>query len=179
MSLTQSRHIANIVLEVAQRLQELREDTGLPASRAPQRKKEFGFKLDFKPLMHESLASLKPTRSLTRTRTVDRMCSRSSEPATSAPSETISLPPSHLAGESLSATWLKEQCQHHFGSGGGALSPQDLCVAIFELLSSPAGDELLQNDLFELVGFDKFEFIQELLQRRGQIVASVVDNLAL
>ena len=41
-----------------------------------------------------------------------------------------------------------------------------------EMLLSPKSDDALQNDLFELLGFDKFEFIQTLLQNRKEIVSS-------
>lgn len=55
--------------------------------------------------------------------------------------------------EAVGPLWLKHMCEVHFG--GGPTPVQDMCMAIFDMLASPKGDDLLQNDLFELMGFDK------------------------
>jgi len=55
--------------------------------------------------------------------------------------------------EAVGPLWLKHQCETLFA--GGATPVQDMCVAIFDQLASPKGDDLLQNDLFDLLGFDR------------------------
>lgn len=44
---------------------------------------------------------------------------------------------------------------------------------LIELLKSKKTNDELQNDLFELLGFDKFEIIQEIFQHRKEIVEKV------
>ena len=78
---------------------------------------------------------------------------------------------------SVGASWLKEKMEAAFPPGSG-FSVEEITVAIFELLSSAKPDELLQNDMFELVGFERFELIGELLQHRVDIVVSTQSMLA-
>ena len=56
--------------------------------------------------------------------------------------------------------------------GSAPLSTQEMSSTLEETLLSSKSDEALQNELFDLLGFDKFEFIQTLLQHRSEIVAS-------
>lgn len=51
------------------------------------------------------------------------------------------------------------------------------CAGAYEALASAKSDEALQNDLFELIGFDHFDLIQRLLLRRDDIVAATVASL--
>ncbi|XP_055607496.1 activating signal cointegrator 1 complex subunit 3 [Uranotaenia lowii] len=51
--------------------------------------------------------------------------------------------------------------------------PPDLIDNLVELLKSSKSNDELQNDLFDFLGFDKFELIEELLQNRKQIIERV------
>lgn len=62
--------------------------------------------------------------------------------------------------------WLRNKCHIYFGNSGGEASSEDMCSAIYELLCSQRRDEEMQNELFELLGFERFDFIQELLAKR-------------
>ena len=66
--------------------------------------------------------------------------------------------------------WLKERCDFYFGNAGENVNSGDMCSVLFDLLSSPRGNSEMQNELFELLGFDRFEFIQELLTNREKII---------
>ena len=66
--------------------------------------------------------------------------------------------------------WLKQRCDFYFGNEGGNLNSGDMCSVLFDLLSSPRGNQEMQNELFELLGFDRFEFIEELLANREKVV---------
>jgi activating signal cointegrator complex subunit 3 len=67
-------------------------------------------------------------------------------------------------------TWLKQKCDFYFGNAGEHLNSGDMCSVIFDLLSSRRGNQEMQNELFELLGFDRFEFIEELLSNREKII---------
>ena len=66
--------------------------------------------------------------------------------------------------------WLRQRCDFYFGSAGENVNSADMCSVIFDLLSSSRGDQEMQNELFELLGFDRFEFIEELLANREKVV---------
>lgn len=53
------------------------------------------------------------------------------------------------------------------------MSSADILQSMITLLNSPRSNDDIQNDLFELLGFDKFEFIEEILQHRQQITDSL------
>lgn len=53
----------------------------------------------------------------------------------------------------------------------------DLLEPLIAILKSPRSSEELQNELFELMGFDKFELIQEIFVNRKQIVKSIQDEV--
>ena len=78
--------------------------------------------------------------------------------------------------DEFSNSWFRDQCQLHFANSPSGLSVLDLCSAVFDILSSARDDAAIQNDLFELLGFDHFEFIQKLLADRHQIVLATVGN---
>lgn len=69
-------------------------------------------------------------------------------------------------------TWLetkvKSQCADTMG-----ISSADILQSIITFLNSSRTNDDMQNDLFELLGFDKFEFIQELLEHRQDIIDSL------
>jgi activating signal cointegrator complex subunit 3 len=72
--------------------------------------------------------------------------------------------------------WLRRCCEKHFRDvGKNGLTVTDMHSALFKVLSSGRGNDAIQNELFDLVGFDNFDLIQELLARREEIVASTVN----
>lgn len=100
--------------------------------------------------------------------------SLAAQPATSAKaaassSSAASATPSNkgAAASSFSADWLREQCAKQFDGA----SVEDMRAAIHDLLTSGKDDDALQNDLFELLGFERFDFIQSLLENRGNVIA--------
>lgn len=74
----------------------------------------------------------------------------------------------------INVNWLKQRCDLYFGSGDENLNSSDMCSVIFDILSSPRGNQEMQNELFELLGFERFEFIQELLTNRENIVVGTL-----
>uniref|UniRef100_A0A8C6KKY3 Activating signal cointegrator 1 complex subunit 3 n=1 Tax=Nothobranchius furzeri TaxID=105023 RepID=A0A8C6KKY3_NOTFU len=53
-------------------------------------------------------------------------------------------------------------------------NPEELCTSLFEMLTSHRSDDELQNELFELLGPEGLEMISTLLQRRANIVDSLL-----
>lgn len=49
----------------------------------------------------------------------------------------------------------------------------DLYDVLMELIKAPRSSDELQNELFELLGFDKFELIEDILQNRHLIVTQI------
>ncbi|KAL5010843.1 hypothetical protein ScPMuIL_013148 [Solemya velum] len=73
--------------------------------------------------------------------------------------------------ESFNKSWLESEVSKYFSTEFG-LGMGDLCTTIFDVLISPKTDEALQNDLFELLGFDRFELIESLLQNRKKLIGA-------
>eukprot|EP00056_Hartaetosiga_gracilis_P020004 m.17114 g.17114 ORF g.17114 m.17114 type:complete len:2059 (+) comp8097_c0_seq2:2-6178(+) len=78
------------------------------------------------------------------------------------------------ADDQLSTVWLKHRCEREFLSQGKD-TVNSMCVAIYDLLSGSKTEDELQNELFDLLGFDKFEMIQDLLIKRKAIVKAIHD----
>lgn len=78
----------------------------------------------------------------------------------------------------ITGSWLRDQCKLYFADSSSDLSILDLCSAVFDILASDRDDAALQNELFELLGFDRFEFIQTLLVNRYQIVIATSQSAA-
>lgn len=76
----------------------------------------------------------------------------------------------------INGSWLRNQCELYFGNNSTGLSVLDLCSALFDILSSDRDNAAIQNDLFELLGFDRFEFIQTLLADRYKIVVATSES---
>lgn len=53
----------------------------------------------------------------------------------------------------------------------------DLLEPLVAMLKSPRSSNELQNELFELMGFDKFELIQEIFVNKKEIVKSINDEV--
>ena len=73
--------------------------------------------------------------------------------------------------DEINGSWLRNQCEHYFGE-----SSSDLCSALFDILSSDRDNEAIQNEIFDLLGFDRFEFIQTLLANRHRIVIATSES---
>ncbi|WAR07337.1 ASCC3-like protein [Mya arenaria] len=73
----------------------------------------------------------------------------------------------------LDAAWLQQEVGRFYGTDGSTelgLSLEDLSSTIYDFLFSTKSDSELQNDLFELLGFDRFELIQSLLENRQKLL---------
>ena len=78
--------------------------------------------------------------------------------------------------DEINGLWLRNQCEHYFGDNSSGVSVLDLCSALFDILSSDRDNAAIQNDLFELLGFDRFEFIEALLANRHRIVIATSES---
>eukprot|EP00055_Hartaetosiga_balthica_P010039 m.41520 g.41520 ORF g.41520 m.41520 type:complete len:2056 (-) comp7002_c0_seq1:116-6283(-) len=78
------------------------------------------------------------------------------------------------ANNELSSLWLKRRCEQEFVTQGED-TVNSMIVAIYDLLSGSKTEAELQNELFELVGFDKFDLIQDLLMKRLAVVKAIQD----
>ena len=76
----------------------------------------------------------------------------------------------------INGSWLRDQCEVYFADSSSGLSVLDLCSAVFDILASDRDNAALQNELFELLGFDRFEFIQTLLANRHRIVIATSES---
>lgn len=56
------------------------------------------------------------------------------------------------------------------------LSCEEFCKSLMQILSSNRSDNELQNELFEMLGFEVFELISELLDNRRKIVDNVISK---
>ncbi|ELT88015.1 hypothetical protein CAPTEDRAFT_159536 [Capitella teleta] len=82
--------------------------------------------------------------------------------------------------EKVGGHWLRKKVELAFGGPetGIGMSITDVCSHIFDVLSSSKSDAELQNEFFELLGFDRFELIQEMLENRKKLIASAFDSAA-
>ena len=78
--------------------------------------------------------------------------------------------------DEINGSWLRNQCEHYFSDSSSGVSVLDLCSALFDILSSDRDNAAIQNDLFELLGFDRFEFIEALLANRHRIVIATSES---
>lgn len=75
--------------------------------------------------------------------------------------------------KSYGRSWLVKELQQCYGSQTPAGLPvNEFCDTVLTLLTSGRTNDELQNELFELLGFDRFELIQLLLQHRNDIVVT-------
>ncbi|GFS12384.1 activating signal cointegrator 1 complex subunit 3-like, partial [Elysia marginata] len=72
------------------------------------------------------------------------------------------------------SAWMKEMIIKYFEGNDTALSLglDELSTTIYDVLSSQRSDDELQTEMFDLLGFERFELIQQLLEKRGQIIKS-------
>lgn len=69
-------------------------------------------------------------------------------------------------------TWLETKVKELYEHTSG-ISSGDILQSVISFLNSTKTNDEMQNDLFELLGFDKFEFIQEILEHRQEIINSL------
>ena len=71
--------------------------------------------------------------------------------------------------------WLRQQMVDYFNSddADGGMSIWDLSSTVFETMNSATEDSELQSELFDLLGFDRFELIQILLKNRNELVYNI------
>ena len=68
--------------------------------------------------------------------------------------------------------WLEKQ----LGKSETGLSGSELALTIVELFKTNRTSDDLQTELFDLLGFDKIELIQELFEHREDLVKSYNAN---
>ncbi|XP_067305469.1 activating signal cointegrator 1 complex subunit 3 [Pseudorasbora parva] len=70
---------------------------------------------------------------------------------------------------------LRQEVEKYLNEGNMvSSSAEELSTSLFEMLASTKSDDELQNELFEFLGPQGFEMISMLLQRRSDIVDSLV-----
>ena len=52
------------------------------------------------------------------------------------------------------------------------MSPSELALSLVTMLSSKRSSDDLQTELFDLIGFERIELIQDLLEHRSELVAA-------
>uniref|UniRef100_A0A1B6DYT0 U5 small nuclear ribonucleoprotein 200 kDa helicase n=2 Tax=Clastoptera arizonana TaxID=38151 RepID=A0A1B6DYT0_9HEMI len=68
-------------------------------------------------------------------------------------------------------SWLVNEIKQSYGSTHPAgMSPEEFSRTIKTLLASSKCNEELQNEMFDLMGFDRFELIQTFLEVRNEII---------
>ncbi|XP_013390155.1 activating signal cointegrator 1 complex subunit 3-like, partial [Lingula anatina] len=82
---------------------------------------------------------------------------------------------SQAAGLSYDGKWLQMEVAKSFSEDSG-VSVLDICASVFDILSSARSDEEIQNELFELLGFDRFELILKLLEHRKDVIAATLST---
>ncbi|CAG8588117.1 16579_t:CDS:10, partial [Funneliformis mosseae] len=75
--------------------------------------------------------------------------------------------------------WLLGQCRLHIASfcdADGAITPERLCTSIFTLLRSDMGDDDIQTELVDLIGFDNLNFVTTLVTKRLTILENIISK---
>ncbi|XP_071801677.1 activating signal cointegrator 1 complex subunit 3-like [Asterias amurensis] len=80
--------------------------------------------------------------------------------------------------KAMSLGWLKKQIEGQYGQGSSPLgmSVDSLCSKLLGDLTSGKSNDELQNQLFELLGFECFELIEQLLTNRAKLVQAASHN---
>ncbi|OTB06369.1 hypothetical protein M426DRAFT_319104 [Hypoxylon sp. CI-4A] len=80
-----------------------------------------------------------------------------------------------IDGDSHGSTWFSEQCSVIAAKKNG-LASDVFQTQILDILGSQRSEDELQSQLADLIGFDDFDFIIELLSRRHEITSSFADQ---
>lgn len=76
----------------------------------------------------------------------------------------------------FSSSWLHTNCEQYLKDNPSSLNSNDLASAVFEILSSTKSSDEIQNELFDLMGFEAFDLIQKILEHRQQIVNAACEQ---
>lgn len=79
----------------------------------------------------------------------------------------------------FSPSWLLSQCEKHIFSqqdNNSGLNAADLSNAVFEVLNSTKTNDEIQNELFDLLGFEAFDLIQQVLEHRSEIIQAYLNQ---
>lgn len=76
----------------------------------------------------------------------------------------------------FSSSWLYNVCSNHVNSNSCSLSTNELTSAIFDVISSSKLNDQIQNELFDLLGFEAFDLILQILENRVLIVDAACDT---
>ncbi|XP_021913277.1 activating signal cointegrator 1 complex subunit 3 isoform X2 [Zootermopsis nevadensis] len=85
----------------------------------------------------------------------------------------------HIKKNGFGKSWLEKEVRKYYQANNPAgLSPDEFADTIVNMLKSGRSNDELQNELFDLLGFDRFELIQSILQHRNDIIlgASVAEE---
>lgn len=81
------------------------------------------------------------------------------------------------ASNGFSSSWLFNQCEKHLSQQtDSALNITDLTSAVFEILNSTRSNDEIQNDMFDLLGFDAFDLILKILEHRNDIIQAAMQS---
>ena len=138
--------------------------------------KEFGSDIKFTPVKKKDPSLDEALLSDSEDERVDVKISFSS--IKEEPAALRDKPPSDATNgpDDITGSWLRDQCELYFAESSSGVSFLDLCSALFDILTSDRDNAAIQNDLFELLGFDRFEFIQTLLANRHRIVIATSES---
>ncbi|XP_029640230.1 activating signal cointegrator 1 complex subunit 3 isoform X1 [Octopus sinensis] len=78
--------------------------------------------------------------------------------------------------DNFNTSALISEVKKHFNNESYVLGMtiENLCSNLFDFLSSSKSDDALQNDLFEFLGFDQFELIENLLKNRNKYLDDAI-----
>lgn len=85
------------------------------------------------------------------------------------PKEEHSFSMTYTDNKVSNVNWLERGYDKYKGILPG-FSEEEFCKSMFQILASNRSDNELQNELFEMLGFDAFELISEMLDNRKIIV---------
>uniref|UniRef100_A0A0K2UGB9 U5 small nuclear ribonucleoprotein 200 kDa helicase n=1 Tax=Lepeophtheirus salmonis TaxID=72036 RepID=A0A0K2UGB9_LEPSM len=76
------------------------------------------------------------------------------------------------------AKWLQEKVIQFYGKESEPLgmSIQEFCQTLLEVITSKKSSDELQNELFELIGFDRIDLISLILEYRDEVTKSERDT---
>ncbi|XP_078001399.1 activating signal cointegrator 1 complex subunit 3-like [Glandiceps talaboti] len=79
------------------------------------------------------------------------------------------------AASQVSSNWLLQEVSKYH-SAETDMSVENWCERIFDMLGSSKTSDELQNDLFDLLGFDRFELIEKLLSNREKVIQAALNG---
>uniref|UniRef100_A0A2Z5TZE8 U5 small nuclear ribonucleoprotein 200 kDa helicase n=1 Tax=Reticulitermes speratus TaxID=60591 RepID=A0A2Z5TZE8_9NEOP len=84
-----------------------------------------------------------------------------------------SIKKNHSKKNGFGKSWLEKELQKYYeGSNPPGLSSDEFAETVVTMLNSGRSNDELQNELFDLLGFDRFQLIQSLLEHRSDIIYS-------